>query len=142
MNKETLKKNYECACNAYVAELLKRWELDAYYGYWIADDVGEMYAYGDSIFITMADIIYCVEHDVTEQQYQEWQDYTVDAAEFNLTVPNLRAWMDGCPRTSPEKFEQFRKMKAELERVIEEEKLRETPKTNNNNGTEQTDNPY
>ena len=35
--KRMLKKQYEKACNGYLCELLRMWELDMYYGYWDFD---------------------------------------------------------------------------------------------------------
>ena len=123
--KEKLKKQYEAACNAYLAELLKMWELDAYYGYWIGDEVGGVYDYADgSIDISMADIIYCVENDVTREQFDEWSEYICDASEFHFATPNLKSWMKGCPRTPKEVFEKLRKMKQDLNEAINEEKER------------------
>lgn len=121
--KAKLRKDYEQACNGYLVELLRMWELDAHYGYWIAEEIGGVYDYGGGMFtIGMNDIIYCVEHDVTETQYMEWQDYLCDAAEFGFDTPNLKSWMMGCPRTQPEVFEKLRKMKAELNEAIKAEK--------------------
>ena len=121
--KAKLRKDYEQACNGYLVELLRMWELDAYYGYWIGEEIGGVYDYGGGMFtIGMDDIIYCVEHDVTEKQYMEWQEYLCDAAEFGFDKPNLKSWMMGCPRTSPEVFEKLRKMKAELNEAIKAEK--------------------
>lgn len=120
-----LKKDYEAACNGYLCELLRMWELDAHYGYWIGDEVGGVYDYGDGmLYINMDDIIYCVEHDVTQQQYIEWQEYTCDAAEFGFDTPNLRSWMHGCPRTSAETFKYLREIKAMLNNAIQDEKNR------------------
>ena len=121
--KAKLRKDYEQACNGYLVELMRMWELDAYYGYWIGEEIGGVYDYGGGMFtIGMDDIIYCVEHDVTEKQYMEWQEYLCDAAEFGFDKPNLKSWMMGCPRTSPEVFEKLRKMKAELNEAIKAEK--------------------
>jgi hypothetical protein len=72
----------------------------------------------------MDDIIYCVEHDVTEKQYMEWQDYNSEAYEFGFDTPNLKSWMRGCPRVSHEAFERLRKLKAELNDAIKEERER------------------
>jgi hypothetical protein len=74
--------------------------------------------------INMDDIIYCVENDVTQEQYIEWQEYCCDAAEFGFDLPNLKSWMMGCPRTSPDVFERLRKMKAELNEAVKVEKER------------------
>jgi hypothetical protein len=124
-NKAKLKKQWEQACNGYLLALLNMWELDAHYGYWIGDETGGLYDYGDGMMtINMDNIIYCVEHDVTALQYQEWQDYICDAAEFGFVTPNLRSWMNGCPRTPQETFEKLRKLKADLNNAVEEEKKR------------------
>lgn len=121
--KRMLKEQYEKACNGYLVELLRMWELDAYYGYWIGEEIGGVYDYGGGMFtIGMNDIIYCVEHDIGREQYMEWQEYCCDAAEFGFDMPNLKSWMMGCPRTSPEVFEKLRKMKAELNEAIKAEK--------------------
>ena len=121
--KRMLKEQYEKACNGYLVELLRMWELDAYYGYWIGEEIGGVYDYGGGMFtIGMNDIIYCVEHDIGREQYMEWQDYLCDAAEFGFDTPNLKSWMMGCPRTTPEVFEKLRKMKAELNDAIKAEK--------------------
>ena len=120
--KRQLKEQWEQACNGYLCELISMWELNAYYGYWIGEEVGGVYDYGGMFTINMDDIIYCVEHDVTALQYQEWQDYICDAAEFGFVTPNLRSWMNGCPRTPQEIFEKLRKLKADLNNAVEEEK--------------------
>ncbi len=122
--KRQLKEQYEKACNGYLCELLSMWELDAYYGYWIGEEVGGVYDYGGMMTIGMEDIIYCVEHDVTEFQYQEWQEYICDAAEFGFDTPNLKSWMMGCPRTHAETFKHLRKLKAQLNEAIKDEKER------------------
>ena len=121
--KRLLKEQWEKACNGYLVELLRMWELDAYYGYWIGEEIGGVYDYGGGMFtIGMNDIIYCVEHDIGREQYMEWQDYLCDAAEFGFDTPNLKSWMMGCPRTPPEVFEKLRKMKADLNEAIKAEK--------------------
>lgn len=110
--KRQLRDAWEKACNGYVVELLRMWELDGYYGYFIGDEVGGIYDYGEGTFdIRMDDIVYCVENDVTKEQYEEWQEYCVDANEFGFSTPNLRSWMLGCPRTSKEVFDRLRPSK-------------------------------
>ena len=123
--KRQLKKQWEQACNGFLVELLRMWELDAHYGYWIGDETGSVYDYGDGMFtINMDDIIYCVLADVTREQYIEWQEYICDAAEFGFDMPNLRSWMMGCPRTDEETFKKLREMKNGLEKAIDVEKER------------------
>ena len=122
--KRQLKEQWKQACNGFLVELLRMWELDACYGYWIGDDVGGVYDYGGMFTINLGDIIYCVEHDVTYEQYMEFQEYICDAAEFGFDMPNLRSWMMGCPRTDAETFKKLREMKKGLDNAIDEEKER------------------
>ena len=123
--KALLRQDYEKAVNGYLCELLRMWELDAHYGYWIGDDVGGVYDYGDGSFdINLQDIIYCVLHDITREQYQEWQDYILDASEFGFATPNLRSFVRGCPRTPAETFKHLREIKAMLNDAIQDEKER------------------
>ena len=128
--KKMLKEQWKKACNGYLVELLRMWELDAYYGYWIGDEVGGVYDYGDGmISIGMDDIIYCVENDVEYKEYMAWQEYICEAAEFGFDTPNLRSWHRGCPRTPPEVFERLRGIKADLDKAVKEEKERIKNKT-------------
>ena len=100
-------------------------ELDGHYGYWIGDEVGGVYDYGDGMFtLNMDEIIYCVENDVTEAEVMVWQEYICDAAEFGFDTPNLRSFVRGCPRTSAETFKHLREIKAMLADAVQEEKER------------------
>ena len=106
-------------------ELLRMWELDGHYGYWIGDETGSVYDYGDGMLtINMDDIIYCVLNDVTREQYIEWQEYICDASEFGFDTPNLRSFVRGCPRTPAETFKHLREIKATLDDAIRDEKER------------------
>ena len=121
--KQQLKEQWKQACHGFQVELLRMWELDAYYGYWIGEEIGGVYDYGGGMFtIGMNDIIYCVEHDIGREQYIEWQEYCCDAAEFGFDMPNLKSWIMGCPRTSQEVFKKLREMKKILDDAIKAEK--------------------
>ena len=123
--KRQLKEQWRQAVRGYQAALLNMWELDAHYGYWIGGEEGSVYDYGDGMFtIGIDDMIYCVDCDVTREQYIEWQEYICDAAEFGFDTPNLRSFVRGCPRTSAETFKHLREIKAMLNDAIQEEKER------------------
>jgi hypothetical protein len=122
--KEILRDLYKKACNGYLEELLRMWELDAHYGYWSGDEPGTIYHYGETHNLTMEDIIYIVENDIEENEVLAWEDYCLDAYEFKFTTPNLQSWHKGCPRTPPETFERLRALKANLAKDVEEEKER------------------
>ena len=123
MNKahiKLLKENYEKACNDYVAALLTLWDLDGYYGFWIGEDVGGVYEYGDGIFtINMQDIVYCVDNGVTEEEYEEMLEYCVKCLEYNLPTMNLNAWHKGAPRHD---FTKLDALKKDLDDAIEDYK--------------------
>ena len=118
-----LREDYEKACNGYLVTLLNMWELDASYGFWVSDEVGGTYSYGDTgLYLNMDDMIYVVENNISEQSYQEWLDYCVWASEFNQTVPNLRAWHHGFPRVDEATQKKLSEMRYELDRLIEKTK--------------------
>lgn len=118
-----LREDYEKACNGYLVTLLNMWELYASYGFWVSDEVGGVYSYGDTgLYLNMDDIIYVVENNISEQSYQEWLDYCVLASEFNQTVPNLRAWHHGFPRVDEATQKKLSEMRYELDRLIEKTK--------------------
>lgn len=120
-----LRENYENACNSYLLALANMWELDCKsYGYWIGDNVGGIYAYGDFAFIEMADIIYCVEHNISPKTFNEWNDYCLWAIEFKQTVPNLKSWCMGCQRVDVETQKKLSAMKLELEEIMKDTKAK------------------
>ena len=122
--KKMLKEQYEKACNGYLVELLRMWELSSCYGYWNSDEPGTIYHYGDTHNLTMEDIIYIVENDIEEDEVLAWEDYALDAFVFKFNVPSLKSWHRGCPRTPPEVFDKLRQMKADLDKAVEEENAR------------------
>jgi hypothetical protein len=122
--KRQLKEQWKKACNGYLCELLRMWELDMYYGYLDFDKPGTIYHYGETHDLSMEDIIYIVENDIEEDEVLAWEDYCLDAYEFKFTTPNLKSWHMGCPRTPPETFERLRALKADLGKAVEEENQR------------------
>ena len=122
--KRQLKEQYSKACNGYLVELLRMWELDAHYGYWSGDETGTMYHYGETHNLTMEDIMYIVDCDIEEDEVLAWEDYCLDAHEFGFSLPNLRSWHMGCPRTEQAVFECLRILKDDLAKAVEEEKAR------------------
>ena len=129
--KKMLKEQYDKACDAYLCELLRMWELDAHYGFWNSDKPGTIYHYGETHNLSMEDIIYCVENDIDEDEVLAWEDYILDASEFGFSLPNLSAWCMGCPRTDEATFNRLRSIKADLEAAVEEEKERTNGQTKN-----------
>lgn len=120
--KKHLKEQWEAVCNGYLLELANMWELDSFYGYWIGNEIGGVYSYGDSIFINIDDIRYCVENNVSYETYQDWQEYCTWAHEFGFNVPNFESYFKGCPIAPKDVQERLTKQKQELDKLIREEK--------------------
>lgn len=122
MNKshiKLLKENYEKACNDYVRALLTLWGVDYKCGYWIGGDVGGVYDANGWMLLNMQDVMYCVENGVTTEEYEQWQEYGIKCAEYNLPILNLNAWHKGAPRHDFTKLDAAKKA---LEDEIENEK--------------------
>lgn len=119
--KRMLKEQWEKACNGYLVELARMWEWDlcSSYGFWIADEVGGVYSYGELYHIDIEDIIYCVEHDVTSDEYLEHTDYWLKCHEYNFNTLSLKAWHEGASRISQEVFDKLDALKKNLEDEID-----------------------
>ena len=116
--KRNLKENYEKACNGYLVALLNFWEWDGCYGFWVSDVVGGTFIYGDDIALTMEDIIYCVENEITEHQYYRYHDYCLKCSEYNFSISSIQAYFNGCPQIPQTTFDKLDAEKKELKKVL------------------------
>ena len=123
MNKELLKQNYTNACNDYLRAFLEKhnFPIELSNNFWVGDEIGGIANAGDFTF-DMATIIVDIEEEAPEEELLRWYDYTLDALEFGLPVPNFKSWLHGCPRTSDETFKELRKTKSILEELCEIER--------------------
>ena len=119
-----LKEQWEAACNGYLLELLNMWDCDSYYGYWVADNVGGLYCYGDDIAINMSEIILCVEKGISMDDYRKYVDYCSKCSEYGFNIVSLEAYHLCCPTVPQETFDKLDAMKANLQKAIEEEKAK------------------
>ncbi len=110
--KRHLREEYEKVCNAYVLELMNMYGLDGKNGYWIGNDVGGTFAYGDLYYFGFIEIRYIVENNVSLQTYSEWMDYCAELGSLGVKrIPELRDWCNHCPRWSDEEIERLRDAK-------------------------------
>lgn len=126
MDKEKLKNDYENACNAYLKAFCEKHEfygLDNPETFWIGDQVGGIANCGDFTF-DMATIVTDIDKDAPEEELLKWYDYTIEASEFNLPVPNLDHWLMGCPITPSKWFENMRAKRKEFEDLLKQENER------------------
>lgn len=121
MSKESLKKGYDKACNDYVIALAKMWDIHSGGNFWVGDEVGGTFCF-DDLFINMNDIVFCVDNDVSIEEYEEWQNYCVWASDFNITSPNFESFYKGCPIVPEDEMRMLSNRKRELEMLIEETK--------------------
>lgn len=120
--KRNLKENYEKACNGYLVALLNFWEWDCFYGFWVSDVVGGSFIYGDDVVLSMEEIIYCVENEITEHQYYKYHDYCLKCSEYNFSTPSIQAYFNGCPQIPQATFDKLDAMKSELNKCVEDTK--------------------
>lgn len=113
MDKKELRRKYNDACNAYLSALLEKWQLTGYH-FWIGDEIGGLCNMPDDNVISMQDIIYCIENDISYNEFIKWIDYNVDAHEFNFNHINLKSWHNGSPKVSEEVLDRLRQMKSNL----------------------------
>lgn len=97
----------------YVTAMLSRFEWDAQYGCWVANDCTGIYIYNDYA-ISLSEIIFIVDNDVSVKEFMEWYDYYSFAMKYGLERPNLESWIFGCPRLSKEECENVKRYKKEL----------------------------
>ena len=120
--KRHLKEQFETACNGYLLELHNMWGLSSKDGYWICDEVGGLYAHGESIFIKMDEIIFCVENNVSMETFMEYSEYCLKCNEYNFNIPNLKSYFKGCPTVPQETFDRLDDLKRQMNECINDTK--------------------
>lgn len=106
-----IRNRYEKVCNEYVAQLCSMWNQDIAYGWWVNNEVGGIWCYGDFISLNMSDIVYIVNNNIEEEDVINWLDYVSTAVIYGLSCPNLKSWVNGCPRLSTEDIQKLQKIK-------------------------------
>jgi hypothetical protein len=123
MNREQVKDLYKKGCNVYLRLFCEKHDFDYEDAIksWVGNDVGGIVEVCD-LFLDMQTIIDDVDFDAPLNELREWYDYCLEANEFGLVTPNYRSWLNGCPRTPKESFDNLRSMKRAFENAIEIEK--------------------
>ena len=129
MNNDTLKQNYETACNAYLKTFCKKhgYNYDIAAVSWIANDIGGVCMLGD-FFIPFGDMKTDLDNDAPKDEYWSYYDYSLQAHELGFNCPNYANWLRGCPRLSEEQIKSVREAKnrvyeaeEEFERILKKE---------------------
>lgn len=119
--KKAVIKAYETACENIVKELRREWDISERDGYWIGDEIGGLYDHESGFTITVGDMVYCIEHDISRLTYMDYLDYNVRCLEYNLKTMNLKSYIMGAPRVSDKAFDNLDKLKKDLNNAIKEE---------------------
>ena len=87
-------------------------------------DIGGVICYGDDIFLTLNEIIFCYENDVDMDTVSEWTEYCVQADELGFGRITLEQWVEGYPRISQEVFDKISDMRHDIYILCKKEKER------------------
>ena len=118
---QTLRENYEKACNEYINTLLNLWELNTTDGWWVGE-VGSIYCHEANVSMNMEEIIYCIEHSVSLNTYYQFIDYTEKCDEYNFNHLSLKSCCEGVPRVPQETIDRRDALKQELNKCIDDTK--------------------
>lgn len=98
-------KNYENAVNAIIEEFKKKQELTSNDGYWIANQIGEVYDFGDTYTFDFNDVLLDIKENAVKGEIFNWRNYMLRIWQLNnmaggvlLNEINYRSWLKDCPR--------------------------------------------
>lgn len=106
-------------CEKYVKLLAEQWGCDANSAYW-GCDYGGLCDFDGDFTITLTDMVYAVENDVSYAEYMEWMNYNIDAHKWGFPYINLKSWHMGAPRVSNDVFIHLQDLKRKFDDVINE----------------------
>lgn len=97
---DTLHKAYEEVCDTYAQRLIEQLDLNKDDAYWVSDEIGGTFAYSDSYFLGMEDIVLLVDNSFGYDEFNEWYFQYTDFDSDKKRI-NLRSWLMGA---RPEMF--------------------------------------
>lgn len=107
-------KNYENAVNAIIEEFKNKQEIESNEGYWIGNQIGEVYDFGDTMTFDFRDIMIDLKENATKGEIFKWRNYMLRIWQINnmaggvfLQEANYRSWLRGCPRISEEDLDRI-----------------------------------
>lgn len=113
-----LRKRFNKVVADYVATLLDMFDWEDTYDFWVGDDCSNLYIHADYYTLSLQDIIYIVDNNVSFDVFSDWYAYREWAYEFDVSAPNLSSWVKGCPHASKEGMERIINIKRELDEAI------------------------
>lgn len=89
----TLHNAYEAVCDTYAQRLIEQLGLHKDDAYWVLDEVGYVFAFGDNYFLNMEEIVLLVDNCIGYDEFDEWYSQWTDFDKENRI--NLRSWIMG-----------------------------------------------
>jgi len=117
--KEELKQNFAKAADAYLNIFCEKHGYGYTEAYWIADEPGGLASVAD-LFVDMRTIMYDIDNDVQNEEFEKWYSYCERVRPFHGTEPNFKAWEKGCHRLSDSEIERAEKAIADFDKIIVE----------------------
>jgi hypothetical protein len=103
--------NYENAVNAIIEEFKKKQELTSNDGYWIGNQIGEVYDFGDAYTFDFNDVLLDIKENAVKGEIFKWRNYMLRIWQLNnmaggvlLNEINYRSWIKGCPRLTDDEL--------------------------------------
>lgn len=103
--------NYENAVNAIIEEFKKKQELTSNDGYWIGNQIGEVYDFGDAYTFDFNDVLLDIKENAVKGEIFKWRNYMLRIWQLNnmaggvlLNEINYRSWIKGCPRLTEDEL--------------------------------------
>lgn len=103
--------NYENAVNAIIEEFKKKQELTSNEGYWIGNQIGEVYDFGDAYTFDFNDVLLDIKENAVKGEIFKWRNYMLRIWQLNnmaggvlLNEINYRSWIKGCPRLTDDEL--------------------------------------
>ena len=104
-------KIYEDAINEIIKAFKEKQGLDTYGGYWIGNQIGEVYDFGDTMTFDFRDILIDLKQNAPKDEIFKWREYMMRIWSINhmaggvlLKENNYRSWLKGCPRLTEEEL--------------------------------------
>lgn len=103
--------NYENAVNAIIEEFKKKQELTSNEGYWIGNQIGEVYDFGDAYTFDFNDVLLDIKENAVKGEIFKWRNYMLRIWQLNnmaggvlLNEINYRSWIKGCSRLTDDEL--------------------------------------
>lgn len=132
---QRLRQQMANVAQGYALELHRQWGLEVTGDdYWIGgpeEPAGAPYQLRTVYFISLDEMQYIIDHNISREQYDEYYDYCQRLALLSLDVPTFRDWhQHRVRRYDAAALERLQMMKDDLDR--ETERLKQELKTTTN----------